>query len=297
MLKKIFIMVYVVLGVGALFQASKLIDGLLQKQLINYEPSTHLQRDPALEAVPTQVSYYNPSIAASPLFGIEVGKTTTRTPANAPEASPSYLLRKYQLNGIVLRSEGNSVALIRRAGQRGSKAYSAGDELEGARIVRIKKHSVLLEEKGQMVELPMYYREMAKQNSPGQQTAQPQPQEPEGETADSGSSRQLRKVLSRSDVENRVFNRVNEILTRIAVAPYMVDGNMEGLRLVRVPRDSIVYDLGGRSGDIVKRVNRHPVNQVDQMYRLWENIKDDSMIHVDLERNNQMYTYQFEIRE
>jgi len=72
---------------------------------------------------------------------------------------------------------------------------------------------------------------------------------------------------------------------------------MEGLRLVRVPRDNIVYELGGRSGDLVRRVNGHELNQVDQMYKLWENIKDDAFISVDLERNNQIFTYSFDIRE
>ena len=104
-------------------------------------------------------------------------------------------------------------------------------------------------------------------------------------------------MLSRSDVENRVFSRVNEILTQIAISPYLVDGQMEGLRLIRVPKGNIVYELGGRSGDLVKRVNGHELNKIDQMYMLWENIKDDSQITVDLERNNQIYSFDFEIRE
>jgi type II secretory pathway component PulC len=77
----------------------------------------------------------------------------------------------------------------------------------------------------------------------------------------------------------------------------MVNGKMDGLRLIRVPNESIVYELGGRSGDVIKRVNGHELNQVDQMYKLWDNIKDDAFINVDLERKNQLYTYSFEIRE
>jgi general secretion pathway protein C len=52
-----------------------------------------------------------------------------------------------------------------------------------------------------------------------------------------------------------------------------------------------------RSGDLVKRVNGHELNQIDQMYKLWENIKDDSRITVDIERNSQIYSFDFEIRE
>jgi type II secretory pathway component PulC len=58
-----------------------------------------------------------------------------------------------------------------------------------------------------------------------------------------------------------------------------------------------VYELGGRSGDVIKRVNGHELKKVEQMYKLWDNIKDDAFINVDLERKSQLYTYSFEIRE
>ncbi|RKX98752.1 MAG: general secretion pathway protein GspC, partial [Spirochaetes bacterium] len=110
-------------------------------------------------------------------------------------------------------------------------------------------------------------------------------------------ARQIKRILSRSDVETKLFQRVNEILSQVAISPYLVNGKMEGIRLVRVPRNNIVYELGGRSGDIIRRVNGHELTQIDQMYKLWENIKDDRFITVDIQRNNQLITYNFEIRE
>ena len=164
--------------------------------------------------------------------------------------------------------------------------------IDSYELVKIERHRVFLSDGLSTSVLPMFHKHTVRRA--GTVRASTPKQE---ESSDYADAKQFKKVLSRSDVENRVFSKVNEILTQIAISPYMVNGEMQGLRLIRVPNESIVFELGGRSGDVIKRVNGHELNQVDQMYKLWENIKDDSSITVDLERKKQMFSYNFEIRE
>jgi type II secretion system protein C len=292
MIKKLFILAYVLIGVFVLFQASKLIGTILEKSLVINDLDTEVQKVEVREV--NKISGFRDelSILSSPLFSIAPAQPQG-TAEEAPVVTESPLLKKYELNGTILLARGKSIALIRRAGQRVSEIYRKGDRLDNAEIVKIERDRVLLNDGRNTIVLPMYYRYRSR-------TTTGQGPEPvrEMESADKFSSaREVKKVLSRSEVETKVFQKVNEILTQIAISPYMKDGKMEGLRLVRVPRDNIVYELGGRSGDLVRRVNGHELNQVDQMYKLWENIKDDSFISVDLERNNQIFTYSFDIRE
>lgn len=292
MIKKLFILAYVLIGVFVLFQASKLIGTILEKSLVINDLDTEVQQVEVREL--NRISGFRDelSILSSPLFSIAPAQPQS-TAEEVPMVTESPLLKKYELNGVILIAKGKSIALIRRAGQRVSEIYRRGDRLDNAEIVKIEKYRVLLNDGRNTIVLPMYYRYMSRTTT-GQG---PEPVK-EMESADKFSSaREIKKVLSRSEVETKVFQKVNEILTQIAISPYMKDGNMEGLRLVRVPKDNIVYELGGRSGDLVRRVNGHELNQVDQMYKLWENIKDDSFISVDLERNNQIFTYSFDIRE
>ena len=292
MIKKIVILSCIFIGIVVLFQTSKLIGTILEKSLFTSRLDTEIQ--PVVQRTlwePARL-YYDDSILSSPLFSIPSGPQVQSSGEEGPVLTESPLLKKFELNGVILLSGGRSIALIRRAGQRESEIYRKGDRLDNAEIVRIERDRVLLNDGRNTIVLPMYYRYMAKTAN-----SSPAPAQEKVAAERFSDAKEIKRVLSRSDVETKVFQKVTEILTQIAISPYMNNGQMEGLRLVRVPRDNIVYELGGRSGDILRRVNGHEINQVDQMYKLWENIKDDSFISVDLERNNQIFTYSFDIRD
>jgi general secretion pathway protein C len=293
MVKKIFFLAYVVIGVFVLFQASKLVATVIEKRLSVYELDTSIEPNSSDVSRFSPVIGYDESLLISPLFSVY--ETVPEGEVEEEDVvSSSPILRKYELNGVILLGGNRSIALIRKAGQRTSDIYRKGDRLDNLEIVKIERDRVYLNDGRNNIVLPMYYKYQNRTASAGR--AERPVQRPSSDALFS-NAKQIKKVLSRSDVESKVFQRVNEILTQIAIAPYMKDGQMEGLRLARVPRDNIVYELGGRSGDIVRRVNGHEVNQIEQMYKLWENIKDDAFITVDLERNNQIFSFNFEIRE
>ena len=292
MLRILFLFLYLCTGVFLLFQTSKLA-GTVAERVIRQK--TPVSKD--FQARETELPYrdtlrYDASISLSPLFSSGESQTAAGPQDGGAVVSDSPVLRRYELNGVIVLPKNRSIALIRKSGERDSNIFHIGDRIEDMEIVKIGQKEVHLSSKGNTIILPMYYRYTVKQapkNAP--------PPVREEASREYEGARKVQKVLSRSDVQDRVFSKVNEILTQIAISPYMVDGSMEGLRLVRVPQGNIVYELGGRSGDLVKRVNGHELNQIDQMYKLWENIKDDSRVTVDLERNRQIYSFDFEIRE
>lgn len=297
-MKNLFYLFYILLGVAVLFQASRLISITIEKRLFEVPVNPSIEVKPADHSSLLNPVDYDLTLFDSPLF--HVPKTTPAQVAQSPqtgvqgvdEEADSPLLRKYELNGVILLPGEGSIALIKRIGERESGIYRKGDMLDGFELVKIERYRVFLSDGLKTTVLPMYYRYTAKKAG---MTLEPLKRR---EAVDlSSGSRVFKKVLSRSDIENRLFSKANQILSQIAISPHMVDGNMEGLRLVRVPSDNIVYELGARSGDIIRRVNGHELKQVDQMYSLWENIKDDSFITVELERGNQLLSYSFEIRE
>lgn len=292
-MKRLFYLIYVGVGVLILFQTSKLIGTAVERRLLRELPPVKINRveDRVQRSVPT--ADYDISMFSSPLFSL--GEPSVGPAVEGEEAEEGFdspLLRQYELNGVILLPGDKSIALIRRTRERESQMYRKGEMIDAFELVKIERHRVFLSDGLSTSVLPMYYKHTVRTTSTVREAVSRQ----ESSNAYS-NARQFKKVLSRSDVENRVFSKVNEILTQIAISPYMVNGQMQGLRLIRVPNESIVFELGGRSGDIIKRVNGHELNQVDQMYKLWENIKDDSSITVDLERKNQMFSYNFEIRE
>ena len=292
MLKILFVFLYLASGIYILFQASKLAgtaaERVIRKGAPRREEAVQDDEGPAYD----DSLSFDASISLSPLFTVPetVIDVTTENGRTVVQDSP--FLRRYELNGVIILPKNRSIALIRKAGQRESTAYRIGDSIEQMEVVKIEQKAVHLSSGETTVILPMYYRFTEKKAARNE----PAPVREQAAQAYEGA-RRVQKVLSRSDVEDKVFSKVNEILTQIAISPYMKDGRMEGLRLIRVPQGNIVYELGGRSGDLVKRVNGRELNQIDQMYKLWESIKDDSRITVDLERNSQIYSFDFDIRE
>jgi type II secretion system protein C len=292
MLKKIFFLIFLCIGTFTLFQVSKLIGTIIEKNILHHPISTKIDQVPRREVSYFARSGYDSSILLSPLFSLsEIAPPGSETDEVALIQSP--LLKKFELNGVIMLGRDRSIAFIRKSGERESRVYHIGEKLDNAEIIKIERDRIYLNDGARTVIIPMYYKYMtktfAKNETPAMKSG--------GSVDKYSSSKQFKKVMSRSEVENKVFQKVNEILTQIAISPYMVNGQMEGLRLMRVPKNNIVYELGGRSGDIVRRVNGHEVNQIEQMYKLWSNIKDDSFISVDIERNNQIFNYSFEIRE
>lgn len=288
--KKLFLLLYIILGTYTLFQISKLLSTIIEKNLSEYVTDTKIENFENKNPFELNNLSYDSSISLIPLFSIP-GSPPREVKGEDSPLVESPLLKKYELKGVILLPDEKSLALIRKTGEAKSNIYHKGDILENAEIIKIERHRILLNDGFSTIVIPMYYKYIKESTTPAKAATQ------EVSSSERLSTQQVKKVLSRSDVENKVFKRVNQILSQIAVSPYMVDGNMEGISLMRIPKNSIVYELGGRNGDIIRRVNGHEVNQIDQMYKLWDNIKDDSFISVDIERNRQIFTYEFEIRE
>ena len=292
-MKRLFYLLYVGVGVLILFQASKLIGTAVERRFLRDLQPVRVERIEEQPRWPEPGIDYDISMFSSPLFSLgqpSVGPLEEGEVAE--EGFDSRLLKMYELNGVIILPGDKSMALVRRTRERESQMYKKGEMIDSYELVKIERQRVFLSDGLSTSELPMYYKHTVQRASTVRTAA------PRKETSSTyENSKQFKKVLSRSDVENRLFSKVNEVMTQIAISPYMVNGQMQGLRLIRVPNESIVFELGGRSGDIIKRVNGHELNQVDQMYKLWENIKDDFSITVDLERKNQMFSYNFEIRE
>jgi type II secretion system protein C len=293
MLKKLFFLIIVCVGTYTLFQSSKLVATVIEKKMLNYSFDTKIERVQERQVSQFTRLGFDSSVLLSPLFSIYENVPDASSENEEVAITGSPLLKKFELTGVILLGRDNSIAFIRKAGERQSKVYHIGDKLDNAEITKIERDRVYVNDGVKTVVIPMYYKYMDKSLVKNDTPSQPRDISDDKYAA----TKQVKKVMSRSEVENKVFQKVNQILTQVAISPYMINGQMEGLRLMRVPNDNIVFELGGRSGDIVRRVNGHEVNQIEQMYKLWENIKDDSFISVDLERNNQIFNYSFEIRE
>jgi general secretion pathway protein C len=67
--------------------------------------------------------------------------------------------------------------------------------------------------------------------------------------------------------------------------------------LINVRPYNILYRLGARSGDVIKRINGQMLDSTQKLYTMWESMKNDSRISIDLEREGKNLRYDFNITE
>lgn len=89
--------------------------------------------------------------------------------------------------------------------------------------------------------------------------------------------------ISRQEVDKQLKD-INSLLRTIFVAPYYRNKEFLGYRIARIRKNSILYKLGLRNGDVIVRINDESVENPQKMLELLTNISDVTAVKVDLIR-------------
>ncbi len=107
----------------------------------------------------------------------------------------------------------------------------------------------------------------------------------------------IKKNISRAEIQQKVLNNMDNAMKGLVAGPYRENGKIVGYRLKKVRSYNILYKLGARSGDIIKRINGKSLDSIEKLYSMWGNLKNETGIKVDLERRGQTMTFDFNISE
>ena len=176
-------------------------------------------------------------------------------------------------------------ALIKKQSESYAQIYKIGMDVYGFKLIKIDNAKVYLK-KGDKVEIIDMF---AKEKSPGTIPAQQSMQQ--------SSPNRIVKSISKAEVQQKVFNNLDNALNGVRAGPYRVGGKIEGFKLFSVAPFNILYSMGARSGDIVKRINGQPIDSTEKLMKMWETLKSDSRFVIELERSGQMITYDLNISD
>ncbi len=196
-------------------------------------------------------------------------------------------IRDLILLGTISGPRSIARALVKNRREKEPQVYKLGNDIVGYRIVRIDNAKVYLKKDGNVEILDLYTKETQGSGKDASPTI----------NRGAASSSLVKKSLSRAEIQQKVLNNIDNALKGIRAGPYRVKGKIEGYKLFKVRPYNILYKLGARSGDIVKRVNGHQVDSTEKLVKMWENLKDDSKITIDLERGGKLIRYDLSITD
>lgn len=250
------------------------------------------------EVTSKSVSLYEGMVEGNLIRGkiiSEITKPTDKAKEQVLLDDPS--VEEILVTGIIAGSWNSSFArvTIKEKNKEESEEFSLGRKIGGYILKSISAHSIMLHKNG--INLKVEVGETIKEakirwarrfDGTCQGTGYPVPKE-------SGYSPIIVRPISRTDFKKYV-GEGDKLLINASFGPNIEDGKITGYKIYQVAATHLFYQLGARSGDIVRRVNGIPLNNSQKMLELWSNIQNSTIVTIDIERKGNILGYEFHIR-
>jgi general secretion pathway protein C len=89
---------------------------------------------------------------------------------------------------------------------------------------------------------------------------------------------------------------MSQILTQARALPYMQNGKTVGFRITEISPGSIYEKIGLKNGDVIQKVNSQVVDDPAKFFQLYQGLRNEQYIAIDLIRAGAPQTLNFEIR-
>ncbi len=176
--------------------------------------------------------------------------------SQAPQAEDERV--ELVLDGVIVAANpADSIALVRRAGGRRARALRVGHEYTGYVLVEVTRNSAFLEGPYGGVRIAI-----AGSAAPTALASEPEPERAEPELL------WVRRSFSRSEANQRLEKEIAVILSDTEVTPRVVEGEVQGLELLRLPDGTVLSESGLLPGDVLRSINEQPLRGLDSLWRL-----------------------------
>ncbi|MEQ8353420.1 MAG: hypothetical protein RH862_18240 [Leptospiraceae bacterium] len=191
-------------------------------------------------------------------------------------------IKQFTLMGVLAGSPEFANAAIQLEGESEPNEYYLGEEVGGSKIISIFAEGIVIQRGDSKLTIRV-----------GESTGTAiEKQQAQNQTESDPNATKI--TVQRSKILELANNQ--EILYENKFAPITKDGKILGLRLIMVPQSNILYEMGARSGDILKRVNGQPLEKPEKMFQIWQSVKTQDKFTVDLERGGKNIPYEIIIQ-
>jgi len=201
--------------------------------------------------------------------------------SDSPGISSS--VEELKLIGTITGAPAITRALILKRGETQAGVFKPWNDVYGFKLTRVDASKVFLKKENQVYTLNLYEKKeftnsAAKQNSL--------------ESAEGI----IKKNISRAEMQQKIMNNLDTAIQGITAAPSKnQDGENDGLKLIRVRSINILYEYGLRSGDIIRRINGKKTDSTEKLLTMWQGMKNESKIVVDVERDGKNLKFELNI--
>lgn len=232
-------------------------------------------------------------ILSKGLFGKATQGSLTPIVAKSVEKSrePAFNQADYILLGTVQGSFRESFALIQKVSTKEERVFRMGDTVFNAGpLVTVKKEFVEV----------LSGAVKTKITTPTASAAATAAPPPVAGTASAGTGLASQTGSGSYVIDQRALNaaldNIGQAMTDARLLPSMKDGKVEGFRVSEVKPQGVFGTIGIKNGDVLLRMNDFPIDSPEKAIQSFASLKGQSRIRLDLIRDGQPTTFNYDIR-
>jgi general secretion pathway protein C len=208
------------------------------------------------------------------------------TMAGVPR-QPLNLASKLKLLGVVISDRGGVSAIVEMLSTKQQLFFRLHDQIPDiGELSEVRREGIVIRQGDQQELLEL----MAGQ--PDKPTAPPMAG---GPTAGTAPGMPIKKAVDRREVD-QALNDLPKLLSQARAVPVMVNGAMTGFRLDYIAPGSFYEKIGLQYGDVLKQVNGVEIKDPGTMLTLFQQLRNERTVKLDILRNSQRTTMAYEIR-
>jgi general secretion pathway protein C len=247
---------------------------------------TFLDQDGSMTASPSALAEQVRMSGLFPLPPDPIGMTGgTTSGVSGPVRQSLNVASKIKLLGVVVGD--HVAAIIEELSSKRQLFFRLHDQIPDVGEISEIRHNGIVIRQGDQQELL--------ELSTGQPDKPPTPQVASTGPAAALSGGQIKKVLDRREVE-QAMNDLPKLLSQARAVPVLTNGTMTGFRLDYIAPTSFYEKIGLQYGDVLKQVNGVEIKDPGTMLSLFQQLRNEKSVKLDLLRNNQRTTMMFDIR-
>ena len=227
--------------------------------------------------------------------------------ANAKSVSQGPRTAFVLVGTIVSSNPASSRAILWANGMKEPKAFREKEEVEpGAFLSSVERDKVWLTRGGEreMLEiLPVGSKARQSLSPPVAASRSAPPGAPQAAGTSSppaGDIRVERLADNRFSIDEagvtQLTTNINQYMTQVRLIPFFEGNKSAGYRIAAIRPGTTFEQLGFQGGDVLQQVNGLDVSSPEKLYTIFQNLKDEKKVSVNILRQGQKNTLTYEIR-
>lgn len=203
-----------------------------------------------------------------------------------PPPPPLEVARKVSLSGTVRGTQRGMMAILEDLASKKQSLYRLGEAVPNVgELAAIEKDRVLFREGTREEWLELGAVHTSHGVAPGTALPPPVP----------APAIPQRRVLDRREID-AALSDTTRLLTQAQAVPYLTDGKLDGFRLYSVMPLGFFDKIGLQTNDVLQRINGVELRDPGMLLSLFQQLRNERTIRVDLLRNTQRQTLTYDIR-